>query len=325
MTLPGEVVDVIDGKTVVVALQTGKVKVELQYIDVPEPSQELYETVKVHLRNLALGKVVNYRPRNIFDDHTVGRLMLNDVDLSQQMLRDGAAWLIPVQVSAQDTSEFELYSATELAAKTDGIGVWSLPNLRPAWELRAERKEKTRREERDALMTPGYGQGPQRTAGQWSDKNPKLGNVGALLSGFNAASQSGFVSTSMIPVSDLAKDHPMDFKMAMDVTYWYKEDGLKGRKGMVVLTLIAEANKYHFAAQNELFVMGDGRTTSLGKAKRSVSGSGENMRETMAYQVTPDALKRLVDSDAAYLKMGNHVIVMMNGRYLLLNILEVVR
>ena len=94
---------------------------------------------------------------------------------------------------------------------------------------------------------------------------------------------------------------------------------------MVVFTLIAEGTKYHFANQNEIFVTGDGKTTSLGKPTRSVSGAGDNLRETLAYRVTPATLKRLVDSDAAHLKIGNHIITMMNGRYLLMNILDVVR
>ena len=40
MTVTGEVVEVIDGKTVVILIPAGKVKAELQYIDVPETGQE---------------------------------------------------------------------------------------------------------------------------------------------------------------------------------------------------------------------------------------------------------------------------------------------
>jgi endonuclease YncB( thermonuclease family) len=45
LTIPGEVIDVIDGKTVLVAIPGGKVKVELQYIDVPDQGQQLSDTV----------------------------------------------------------------------------------------------------------------------------------------------------------------------------------------------------------------------------------------------------------------------------------------
>ena len=75
----GEVVEVLDGKTVVVVVPTGRVKVELQYIDVPEDGQALHAAMKAHLRTLVAG--------------------VKGVDVSQQMLRDGAAWHLQFEKS----------------------------------------------------------------------------------------------------------------------------------------------------------------------------------------------------------------------------------
>ena len=92
----GEVVEIVDGKTVVIAIPNGRVKVELQFVEVPEPGQPMHDTVRAHLQKLLMGKVVEYKPFRLFADRTVGRVTLNNVDVSQQMLRDGAAWLIPI-------------------------------------------------------------------------------------------------------------------------------------------------------------------------------------------------------------------------------------
>src|SRR5688572_3488652 len=91
----GEVVDIIDGRTIVVAAANGRVKIELQFIEVPQPGQELTDTITNHLRTLLVGRIVEYRPKMIIADIVVGRVLLNNVDVSRQMLRDGAAWHVP--------------------------------------------------------------------------------------------------------------------------------------------------------------------------------------------------------------------------------------
>ena len=126
LTIPGEVVDVIDGKTVLVAIPGSKVKVELQYIDVPEQGQQLSDTVTAHLRSLVIGKSVEYRPQVLLKDRAIGRLTIKNIDISQQMLRDGAAWHKPIDSSGQERAEFDIYASTEAAAKQERIGVWSI-------------------------------------------------------------------------------------------------------------------------------------------------------------------------------------------------------
>src|SRR5690606_17613651 len=88
----GRVVEVIDGKTCVIELAAGRVTAVLQYIEVPEQEQPLYQEVKDHLQKLVLEKQVEFLPRIVMKDRTVGQLLVKGVDISQQMLRDGAAW-----------------------------------------------------------------------------------------------------------------------------------------------------------------------------------------------------------------------------------------
>ena len=92
-TFVGKVVEVVDGKTAVIELDTKKkVTAELEYIEIPEPEQQMRDTVKSHLQNLLLGKTVEFVARALMPTRLVGKIYLGNVDISQQLLRDGAAW-----------------------------------------------------------------------------------------------------------------------------------------------------------------------------------------------------------------------------------------
>ena len=93
----GKVVDVIDAKTVVIETETGKLTAEMQYIEVPDPEHPFYKTVNDHLKELVLGKKVEFRLQGFSSVKFTGRLYLGDLDIAQQMLRDGAAWRPPPQ------------------------------------------------------------------------------------------------------------------------------------------------------------------------------------------------------------------------------------
>src|SRR5215210_8377275 len=90
-TMQGEVVEVLDGKTLVIQGSSTRSTVELQYVAVPSEGQPMSDTVTNHLKKLVLGKQVEYRPKMLSYPYSVGLLTIDDVDISQQMLRDGAA------------------------------------------------------------------------------------------------------------------------------------------------------------------------------------------------------------------------------------------
>jgi endonuclease YncB( thermonuclease family) len=142
----GKVVDIIDGKTVVLEIPSGKMRVVLQYIDVPEPEQPLHQTVVDHLAALTRGKQAEFRLVGIATSDVSGQLLVGGVDVSMQMLRDGAAWHLPSEISGQPQEEFAVYKSSEDSAQSEKLGVWSMPNFRPAWKVRAEREEELRRE-----------------------------------------------------------------------------------------------------------------------------------------------------------------------------------
>src|SRR6188472_4336479 len=124
----GEVVGLVDGRTLQVATPTGRVTIELQHIEVPETEQPLHVTVKDHLKTLVLGKTVKFQCKQVLLDGgvVIGQVLLNGADISRQMLRDGAAWHVPRSVSSQNATEFELYAESESLAKREKRGVWSI-------------------------------------------------------------------------------------------------------------------------------------------------------------------------------------------------------
>lgn len=326
MTVRGEVVEVVDGKTVMIAMPTGKVKAELQYIDVPEPSQSLYATVKEHLGHLVLGKIVEYRAQTLLKDRTIGRLMLNNVDISLQMLRDGAAWHVPSTESGQDEVEVASYASTEKDAKNEKRGVWSVPGLKSGSELRANKPSSIPRPTPVAFLNEAKVEVPKPPVrrGYWSDKNPALGDVGVLANGYNAEAKSGYVATSFLGVRDVEPDKTGDAKTAIDITYFYKETGQSKRKGVFVVTVVSESSKVRFLSNNDLIIICDDKKTLIGKPKRSGTVSNGINRETLTYQIDRAALDKIVNGSAVVLKVGDYLIKPEAGLQMLLyNMLQI--
>jgi hypothetical protein len=76
---------------------------------------------------------------------SIARTMTFDgVDLSLQMIRDGAAWHEPRNTSGQVDYEAVDYDANQTLAKNEKRGVWSVPNLKTPWEVRADNERAAR-------------------------------------------------------------------------------------------------------------------------------------------------------------------------------------
>lgn len=324
--IAGQVVDVIDGKTILVAIHNGNVKVELQYIDVPDPGQELHDTVKTHVRNLLMGKSIVYRPKSIFNDHAIGQVNVRDLDISQQLLRDGAAWHLPRETSGQTQAEFDVYASLETAAKNEKLGVWSIQGLKPAWAHRAETKERQKAwQQEEYKMTTAS---PSRTAVVNRAKfktqpkgNPAFGNVGSLLNRYDPETKTGLLSTSYLPI-DGNKELPQ--RIGIDITYYYKENGNGKRDGSFVFTVYFQSKAPQFLINNSLMVLDNGKTSTIGKPKRKVSTSSlGDVTETLMYKVDRSTLERAANNEDVFFKIRDHMVFLTGGRYLLYNLLQV--
>lgn len=334
----GRVVEVVDGKTVVIEMESGRLTAVLQYIEIPEKEQPLYWTVRTHLEKLVLGKSVEFYPQGIMTGKTLGQLYTGGLDIAQQMLRDGAAWHISSDKSGQDSREESVYKENQDLAKGEKRGVWGIENLKPAWQFRAERRENEKRQEQIALTSPAVNRFTEKPAqndspkpvvnkkpGMWGDTNPRLKNIGALLNGYNAKSKTGYLSTSLLGVTELNTEKENDQqKTAVDITYFYKEDDKKGRKGTFVVSLVSLSIDWRFLKFNDLVVVADEKRTFIGKPKRTTFKDGDKVGEKLTYEVSRSALEKFINGGDVVIKIGEYMIRPQHGFQLLLyNMLQV--
>ncbi len=317
----GEVLDVVDGKTVIVSVPAGRITVELQYIDAPEAGQSLHNVVKEHLRTLLVGKSVELQTTGFTRGKATGKLILNGVDVSRQLIRNGAAWHLPIEMSGQSRDDFGTYAESELLARQEKRGVWSVANLEPAWQFRANVKPQrvTTQPARDnsnvkvsAAVRKGY----------WSDENPWLKNPGGMTHGFNTATQTGFLGTPMLGVKETEDRAPGD-TTAMDLTYNYTENGRKGRTGHFVVTIVSLTDNYRFLRSNTLTVLVDGKKFVVGKPKRETEKSAFKLAEKLTYRVDVATVEKIARGGNVVLKIGAYAITPRPGLQMLLyNILQ---
>ena len=142
----GTVIEAPDGHSFVLESSVGKVNGVLQYVEVPEPDQALRQIVIDHFRSLTIGKRAEFQVLSMNQSSLAGRLIVNGVDIGNQLLRDGAAWLLPAEQTGQSQGEYISYKESEDQARSERRGVWSIPNLKPAWLVRAENEERLRLE-----------------------------------------------------------------------------------------------------------------------------------------------------------------------------------
>jgi len=309
-SITGEVVDVLDGKTLALNSDTGRSIVELQYIEVPQKGA-LADTVKSHLRQLTMGKQVIYTPHIIRADRSAGVVEIGGVDMAGQMLRDGAAWHVPTMLSGQSATESEYYSSLEALAKKEDRGVWASVGVKPPWES-------PERPEVSSQIAAAEQSSQRRSA---PVRNPRLGDTGMLLTAYDPASRTGYVSTGLLGVS-IDPEHP-DQRMAVDVTWYYKEDDHYRRTGSFVFTLYTDSPKGMFDKDNALVLYGVGSPVTMPVARRQTRTWNGHLQEQLLYRLDRKVIDRLVNNDSAFLKIRSHLLVASTGRYWFYTLLQI--
>ena len=319
--IAGKVVEVIDGKTCVVEIANGKLTVVLQYIETPESGQPLYQTVKDHLQALILDKTVELNPRGIVDNKTIGQLWVKGVDVSEQMLRDGAAWYALPEKDGQAEAESLAYQEHEKQAKAEKRGVWSVENLKPSWEFRAEQAALAEKQRQEMLRqtTPAVTYrkktpvrliaAPQTQGELWADVGGANAyeqpiGAGGLLGGYNPTAKIGHISTPSIylnfPAAGLLR------QIESRVFYIYKGDKTKIEDSIYLVGFIATAKDYKFVKSNNLVITADGEKIAFGKAARFWRKNYENVQELLVYKMKRAQLMKLVKAEKITVQIGNY-------------------
>jgi endonuclease YncB( thermonuclease family) len=325
-TLNGKIVDIVDGKTVVMETSSGKLSVVLQYVEVPEPEQPLHQLVRDHLRALAVGKPAKFRPLGLTSANLTGQVVVDGVDLSQQMLRDGAAWLVPVERAGSSAGIYSDYIVIQDQARDDRLGVWSVPDIKPAWEFRAEKLQASKPRTGTAaagkqqkavrsvvsqyqtVSRPGYSpdddlKGFNREA--WLDV---FAGTGTETVGLHNYSEPGgryggiYTSAAFVNFESGGARQRVEFR----VLWVYVNMLHGGRDARYVIGFRAVSEDYKFSMRSgKLTAIADGQTITIGAPLgfrgRSVIGA----TEIMLYLVDKATLSKIANAGKTQLRIDS--------------------
>lgn len=335
-SLSGKVLEVIDGKTAVVEVVStgGKLSVVLQYVEIPESEQSLHAAVKEHLEKLILGKSVLLTVKGVVDTRTVTQLFVGGVDVTQQMLRDGAAWYSPAGAEDKSNTDNEIYISNQAQAKAEKRGVWGVEGLKPAWEFRAAKAERERAEEMaklEAIKKQNAAQYQKvskkklppppaffsnfemwksgRTAGMWDDIQLYMAdqqyNENGLFVYKVPTYNIAFIITkdAAVNVAD-GNSHP---KIVCGVAYVTgKGIDAKEEKEFFGMGCRSESDKQSFKESNQLSFTNDGKKLSFGKAIHLGMQSDKRFNEMMVYFLDRNAVTKIAAANKVGIKIGNY-------------------
>src|SRR5215217_4617929 len=135
-SLFGRVIEVNSGDVITVFNLNRPVRVKLLGVDAPELDQAFGDVARKHLSDLIYDKSVIVEYSGISADGSVaGRVLLNGTDIGAQMIRDGAAWFDPNNLSRLSQTDREVYEQSEQAARSERRGLWQAENPTAPWEF----------------------------------------------------------------------------------------------------------------------------------------------------------------------------------------------
>lgn len=337
----GTVTEVIDGKMLVIQPQPKvNIKIELQYIEVPESEQPLHDIVQNHLKNMVLNKYVEFIPKNLNEQKPVGQVLLNGIDISQQMIRDGAAWYSIAEKHIQNENESKLYQDNEALAKAEKRGIWGVPNLKPAWEFRAEKEEQLRLEElkkleeekarqaeiaknrprpRNSRQTAEEREQANANVEIWADTSDygfmmsyaskmseSEGNPGSLepITQYNSGTQIGYMGTQLSILNITSKDDK--HKLLAGILYAYQNEGSQIKNSNYVLVIISESPEEKFVDAYNLTIFADKKKVYSDGAKRSSAITSTGVREVLIYRIRPEDLNTIKQAKTLGVDFGGY-------------------
>lgn len=130
---------VIDGDTVDVQLESGKIRVRLHAVDAPEEAQPHGKEATAALSKWVLGKEVEIEP---FEqdryDRLVGIIYVDARNVNSELVQGGHAWAYRRYMKKADAA----LCSNEATARTARKGLWSLPKAEriAPWEYRQRQK-----------------------------------------------------------------------------------------------------------------------------------------------------------------------------------------
>src|SRR5882724_803447 len=135
-SLFGKVIEVNDGDVITVFNLNRSVRVQLIGVDAPEKDQPFGDVAKQHLSDLVYGKLVSVEYSGLGQNSSlIGQVLLNDLDVGAQMIRDGVAWYDPNFQSRLSPAMLAVYVQSEQAARSERRGLWQVDHPIAPWEF----------------------------------------------------------------------------------------------------------------------------------------------------------------------------------------------
>lgn len=346
--LSGKVLEVIDGKTAVVQIgTTGELTVVLQYIEIPEAEQPLNSVVKQHLTNLLLGKNVLVIPRGVVNSKTVAQVFIGGVDVSQQMIRDGAAWFAVPERTEKSGAEVEVYLSNESQAKAEKRGVWSIEGMKPAWEFRTEkvvreknaeiaRIEEINKRNKEKYQRTGTKKLPPppaffsnfemwkdgRTGGMWDEMQfysvgQQFNENGLMVFHSNTANISFVVTKDNVVGLTNGKSNP---NMTCAIAYITGKPAKEGlakeaseQKEVFVMGCRSQSDRQNFKPTSQLTFTADDKKINFGKVIHLGRQSDKRFDEMLIYFLDRNAVTKIAASEKVQIKMDDFSGAMPSG------------
>lgn len=129
----GKVVGVKDGDTIVVMKDGAPLVIRLDAVDAPESGQDFGSRAKQFVSDLCFGKAVQVSVKDTDKyGRTVAEITLPDSkSLNEELVSNGMAWWY-TQYAPNNTT----LQTLQEQAKTQKVGLWSIPNPTPPWDFR---------------------------------------------------------------------------------------------------------------------------------------------------------------------------------------------
>ena len=135
-SLQGKVAEVVDGDSIAVISQNHPVKVRLVGVAAPQKGQSFADVARQHLSDLILNKYVFVRVSALREGYLVGQVLLADMDVSAQMIRDGVGWYNKSDENNLSEAERQVYQASQDAARSERRGLWQEDSPQAPWDFR---------------------------------------------------------------------------------------------------------------------------------------------------------------------------------------------
>jgi endonuclease YncB( thermonuclease family) len=192
----GKVIEINDGDEVTIFNMNRPVRIRLIGIDAPERNQPFGDIARQHLSDLVYDKMVLAEYSGFSADHSlIGRVRVNDVDISAQMLRDGAAWFDP-RATLSD-SQRDLYFQSEQAARKEHRGLWQTEGAIAPWEFV---KAEANQQKATTVKNSASNESPKSNT-----PAPELNNLSLMRTGGRTAKPLSSVSEAYSAMSETRK------------------------------------------------------------------------------------------------------------------------